>query len=162
MLYLIRTFGRSEKSRYLKVGFTDSVERRFRVYKTQNPFFESISIREGDEYTETLLHLYLTARGYKADFMVEWFIDCPGVLSEFHVSVDHMKRYIWKCRDQLFKPSDFTGRGDKLKERIYEDLRLQNKDKVMNCAIDKVWREESNKKIIKQLKRKEEDGDWLF
>jgi hypothetical protein len=32
----------------------------------------------------------------------------------------------------------------------------------MNCAIDKVWREESNKKIIKQLKRKEEDGDWLF
>ena len=75
MLYLLRTFGRGSRTS-LKVGFTDDIVNRRSSYYHSNPFYELLSIREGDEYAEKVLHLYLTARGFKNHFKIIFFSVC--------------------------------------------------------------------------------------
>jgi hypothetical protein len=151
MLYLIRTFGRSNKDRFLKVGFTDDIAKRFNTYKTQNPFFEPVSVRSGSEYDECLLHLYLYSKDLKARFLNEWFLDNDIVLKEFHASIDKIRKTVWKFREKLFTKNDF--KSNNLKTRIYEDLRLAFGNKN-NCklGIDIEWKTIQNKLMIKKLK----------
>ena len=70
MLYLIRSFGRNNKSA-LKVGFTDEIKNRVSTYKYHNPFSELISTREGSLLDETRIHTYLRSLGYKLDLLDE-------------------------------------------------------------------------------------------
>ena len=145
MLYLIRSFTRS--GTYLKVGFTDNIERRMRDYLTENPGRELIGTRAGDLTEETRLHLYLTACGWKAGFLDEWFIDCPGVLSGFHDRREKMDRLIWRKRELVFTSFDFSRRS--LKVQIYEDLRFQHRAENLNALmIDKEWRKWNMKKDL--------------
>ena len=104
MIYLIRTFGRGKDKTALKIGFTDNIWARLQHYREHNPFFELISQRPGDEILETKLHLFLTAKGYKEEFLSEWFIDCSGVLELFHATLKKIDKTIWKQRNNLFLP----------------------------------------------------------
>lgn len=151
MLYLIRTFGRSKKQRSLKIGFSDNLKGRFSSYRNHNPFFEVISSRCGNRYEETKLHLYLTALGYKEEFLEEWFIDCPDVLSKFHESFNKINRTIWLNRDILFSRADFKDKGNELRRKVYEELRMLHNIKHPK-QVDKDWKIESNQKILKNLK----------
>ena len=155
MLYLIRTFGRSKKQTSLKVGFSDNLKERFSSYKNHNPFFEVISSREGSRYEETKLHLYLTALGYKENFLEEWFLDCSEVLSKFHENFNKIDRTIWLNRDTLFSKSDFKDKKLNLKRQIYEELRMIHKIEHPK-QIDKDWKIESNQKILKRLRTNSE------
>jgi hypothetical protein len=146
MLYLIRSFTRS--GTYLKVGYTGDIERRMRDYLTENPGRELIGTRAGDLTEETRMHLYLTACGFKADFLEEWFQDCPGVLSGFHDRREKMDRLIWRKRETLFTSFDFSRRS--LKVQIYEDLRFLHRAENLNALmIDKEWRKWNMKKDLK-------------
>jgi len=146
MLYLIRSFTRS--GTYLKVGFTDNIDRRMRDYLTENPGRELIGTRAGDLTEETRMHLYLTACGWKAGFLEEWFIDCPGVLSSFHDRREKMDRLIWRKREDLFTSFDFSRRS--LKVQIYESLRFIHSTQNLNfLSIDIEWRKWNLKKGIK-------------
>lgn len=151
MLYLIRTFGRGKDKTALKIGFTDNIKTRFQSYLIHNPFFEPVSIREGDRILETKLHLYLTARGFKANFLDEWFLDCPEVLSLFHTKISKINKTIWKSRNALFGRADFKGTGNDLKKKIYEELRMTNPGPYKQ-QIDLDWKIESSQKILKRLR----------
>lgn len=50
MLYLIESQG------FLKIGFSNDIDKRIDSYHTENPKFEVISIREGDRKDESYLH----------------------------------------------------------------------------------------------------------
>lgn len=159
MLYLIRSFTRS--GTYLKVGFTDNIERRMRDYLTENPGRELISTRAGDLTEETRMHLYLTACGWKADFLEEWFIDCPEVLSGFHDDLGRINRKIWRERDRLFTSFDFSRRS--LKVQIYESLRFQHRAENLNALlIDREWRKWNLKKDLKGWQNMLNDGIMVF
>lgn len=150
MLYLIRTFGRGKDKTALKIGFTDNIGTRFNSYRVHNPFFEPVSIREGDRILEAKLHLYLTARGFKANFLDEWFLDCSEVLSLFHTKISKINRTIWRNRNTLFSRADFKG-GNDLKEKIYEELRMINPGPYKQ-QIDLDWKIESNQRILKRMR----------
>ena len=150
MLYLIRTFGRGKDKTALKIGFTDNIKTRFQSYLIHNPFFEQISIREGDRILEAKLHLYLTARGFKAGFLDEWFLDCPEVLSLFHTKISKINKTIWRNRNALFSRADFKG-GNDLREKIYEELRMINPGPYKQ-QIDLDWKIESSQKILKKMR----------
>ena len=152
MIYLIRTFGRGKDKTALKIGFTDNLKTRSQSYKAHNPFFELVSNREGDRILEAKLHLYLTARGFKADFLDEWFVDCPEVLSLFHTKLSRINRTIWKNRNALFRRADFKG-GDDIRRKIYEELRMINPGPYKQ-QIDLDWKIESSQKILKQMRKK--------
>ena len=151
MLYLIRTFGRGKSKTALKIGYTENIQTRLQNYREHNPFFELISCREGDLVLETKLHLFLTARGMREDFLSEWFLDCPEVLLWFHASLREIDKIIWRQRDTLFMRADFkTGKGG-IKAKIYESLLLQNKPRILK-QIDKEWKIENSQKLLKHMR----------
>ena len=151
MLYLIRTFGRGKDKTALKIGFTDNLKNRSQSYRVHNPFFEQIGTRQGDRILEAKLHLYLTARGFKAGFLDEWFVDCPEVLSLFHSKLSKINRTIWKSRDTLFTRADFKGTGNDLKQKIYEELRMINPGPYKK-QVDLDWKIESSQKLLKKMR----------
>lgn len=154
MLYLIRSFGRGKRTA-LKVGFTDNKYQRFNTYKTENPFFEVISIRKGTLETEKLIHLYLTSLGLKENFLDEWFLDSNDVLSNFHNNIYKIKKQVWKKRDSLFNKTDlepFT-----ITRKIYDDL--QNLfGKSLYYEIDKYWNRKKSKEILSTIEKSYEFG----
>lgn len=121
MLYLIRSWGK--KNSILKIGFTSNVQKRMENYYHSNPFFQKISLREGELYEEKLIQLYTTLMGYKYKILDEWFIDCPEVISIFHKPISKMKKTLWKHRDEIFKIEDFKKGSDKRIREIFEDLK---------------------------------------
>ncbi len=151
MLYLIRTFGRGKNKTALKIGFTDNLKTRNQSYRIHNPFFETISTRQGDRLLEAKLHLYLTARGFKAGFLDEWFLDCHEVLSLFHTKISKINKTIWKSRNALFVRADFKGAGNDIKKKIYEELRMTNPGPYKQ-QVDLDWKIESSQKILKRLR----------
>lgn len=163
MLYLIRSFGRGNKSA-LKVGFTNSPVSRHNSYYIHNPFYEPISQRQGNEEDELRLHLYLEALGYKTAFLNEWFVDDPGVLQEFHASFFRADKVIWRNRDILFSPNDFKEGGNILRRNLYEALKGRFKTTTQSL-IDTSYSREQARKVIRDWKRKEDEAfigrGWL-
>lgn len=152
MIYLIRTFGRTKNKRALKIGFSNDINTRLSNYYHQNPFYEPITTRCGDLYFETKIHLYLEALGYKQSFLNEWFLDIPEVLTEFHTAENKMDKVIWRNRNNLFSKEDFRASGNKLKKRIYEDLRMLFYDSRQITEIDKNWSIVMNKQLLKNMR----------
>jgi len=161
MLYLIRSFGPAGKS-WLKVGFTDSIAQRISTYRVSNPGFQLLSIRPGDLTEETRTHLYLTACNLKADFLDEWFLDCPETLQRFHDSTERMDRWIWRKREGLFTAFDFSRRTPKV--RIYEDLRFIHRNDSNNTIynVDKEWKKWNLKRELEGRKKLLDSGYLLF
>ena len=138
MLYLVRTHGRGSKTS-LKIGFTDNLPQRMSSYREQNPFFELLSTREGDEKLELYLHLYLEALGFKENFLYEWFKDCYPVMTEFHAPLNKIQRVVWRERNKVFSEKDIKQKG--LRLTLYEDLRF-------------LHREDPDFKLSQEIKRK--------
>ena len=151
MIYLIKTFGPGRNKTALKVGYSGDPVKRFESYRIQNPFFEIVSSREGDQLMETRMHLFLTAVGLKESFLSEWFKDLPQTRELFHAKVSKMNDYIWRFRDSLIKESDIKGRGSQNRLKIYETLRLE-RPILKARSIDLAWKRESNVKLLKSLK----------
>lgn len=148
-LYLIRSFGKGSNKTALKVGFTDNLKSRLINYRSQNPFFELISTRQGSELDECRVHLYLTALNYKTNFLNEWFVDCDDILQLFHKSYEKMNEVIWRFRDKLFSLSDIE--SNNIKSKVYEELRLIQSPLKKEKRIDKDWLSIQNKTIIKKF-----------
>lgn len=103
MLYLIKSFGRNGKS-ILKIGYTDDLNRRMSQYFYNNPCFELIAIREGDELLEDMIQVYLKFLGYQYQRngkLNEWFIDDPKIYQIFHIHRKKLEETIWKKRDDI-------------------------------------------------------------
>lgn len=137
MLYLIRSFTRTGS--FLKVGYSGDIEKRMKQYLVENPGRELVGTREGDLTEETRMHLYLTACGFKAGFLEEWFIDCPEVITGFHQSRSKVDKVVWNNRGKLFTAFDFSRRSFKV--QIYEELRFKFRASNLNLlSIDREWR----------------------
>ena len=69
MLYLIKSVD------YVKVGYANDVEKRMKSYKTENPNFELISIRNGNPVHEKMWHdfMFNNLELRKSDTSKEWF-----------------------------------------------------------------------------------------
>ena len=141
MLYLIKSFGRDGKS-ILKIGYTDDLNRRMSQYFYNNPCFELITTREGDELLEDMIQVYLKSLGYqyqKNGKLNEWFIDTPEIYQIFHIHRENLERVIWRYREKILKLNISC------ELMIYEYLRgkyiseiKENKYKVINNSIIKL------------------------
>ena len=159
MLYLIRSFGRGSKS-YLKIGFSDNLDNRLRQYRIHNPQFELISLRQGTQEDEMLLHMFLDIKGYRTNFLNEWFIDCPEVLTLFHVSIDNkLKKILWINRTLLFKIDDFC---NPQKRDLFKNLqKLFYSGKPQN-SLDMDWKFAEAREKLKDIKKKDMDLSFLL
>ena len=128
MLYLIKSYGpKGRLEPIYKVGYTNSFEKRLNQYFSHNPFIELISVREGDEELEILIHISLYSLGYRFQRdgrLNEWFI---GNLSKiqyiFHSSKRYLEKVVWRNRDRAFSVDDINIRSDsfKLLRRLYKE-----------------------------------------
>ena len=151
MIYILRTFGRKNKTA-LKVGYAGNIKDRMKTYYHHNPYFEMIACREGDLYDETLIHLYLQTWGLKLGILNEWFLDRNWTLQRFHDRKDKMLKRVWRYRQELFSVQDFKKGGNELKKRIYEDLRMVMWEEKKSKEIDKQWRQIIGKDKLKKMR----------
>ena len=128
MLYLIKSYGpKGRLEPIYKVGYTNSFEKRLNQYFSHNPFIELISVREGDEELETLIHVCLYSLGYrfqKDGRLNEWFCgDLSKIQYIFHSSKRYLEKVIWRNRDKAFSVDDINIRSDsfKLLRRLYKE-----------------------------------------
>ena len=148
MLYLVKSYLKGNNFIY-KIGFSEdsNIETRLSSYFYMNPGSEIISLRQGDEVLEDLIHYYLYYLGYryqKNNKLDEWFIGDPEVLSIFHISRKSLERKIWKHRDKVFNidkiKSDRT-----LDFQLFRYLYLKNKDNF----IGEKYKVTEDKKLIR-------------
>ena len=157
MLYLIKSYGpKGRLEPIYKVGYTNSFEKRLNQYFSHNPFIELISVREGDEELETLIHISLYSLGYKFQRdgrLNEWFCgDLSKIQYIFHSSKRYLEKVVWRNRDRAFSVDDINIRSDSFK--LLRKLYKENNYKI-----------NSNKYIIKDdvvIKTNTSDLDILF
>ena len=127
MLYLIKSYGPRGKKIY-KVGYTTSLDSRLYNYFSHNPFIELISIREGNEELEKLIHISLYSLGYKftkGGKLDEWF---TGNLNKiqyiFHSTKKYLEKVIWRNRNKAFSVDsigNINSDSFKLLRRLYKE-----------------------------------------
>ena len=138
MLYLVKSYLKGNNFIY-KIGFSEdsNIETRLSSYFYMNPGSEIISLRQGDEVLEDLIHYYLYYLGYryqKNNKLDEWFIGDPGVLSIFHISRKSLERKIWKHRDKIFDKDKVKSKTS-LDYKLFKYLYLKNKDSFIGVSI---------------------------
>ena len=129
MLYLLKSYGSKGKLEPIyKVGYTNSLEKRLNQYFSHNPFIELISVREGDEELEKLIHISLYSLGYKftkGGKLDEWFIgDLNKIQYIFHSTKKYLEKVIWRNRDKSFSVdsiSNINSDSFKLLRRLYKE-----------------------------------------
>ena len=129
MLYLLKSYGSKGKLEPIyKVGYTNSLEKRLNQYFSHNPFIELISVREGDEELEKLIHVCLYSLEYKftkGGKLDEWFIgDLNKVQYIFHSTKKYLEKVIWRNRDKSFSVDsigNINSDSFKLLRRLYKE-----------------------------------------
>ena len=129
MLYLLKSYGSKGKLEPIyKVGYTNSLEKRLNQYFSHNPFIELISVREGDEELEKLIHVCLYSLEYKftkGGKLDEWFIgDLNKIQYIFHSTKKYLEKVIWRNRDKSFSVdsiSNINSDSFKLLRRLYKE-----------------------------------------
>ena len=114
MLYLVKSYFPLGKFIY-KIGFSEDSNIKIRLdkYFYTSPGSEVISLRQGDEVLEDLIHYYLYYLGYryqKNGRLDEWFIGNSEVLSIFHISRESLERAI----------SHFDGKFELMSNKVNE------------------------------------------
>ena len=148
MLYLVKSYLKGNKFIY-KIGFSEdsNIETRLSSYFYMNPGSEIISLRQGDEVLEDLIHYYLYYLGYryqKNNKLDEWFIGNPEVLNIFHISRKSLERKIWKHRNKVFDEKKI--KNDKSSDfQLFRYLYLKNKDNF----IGEKYKVTEDKKLIR-------------
>ena len=127
MLYLIKSYGPKGKKIY-KIGYTTSLDNRLNQYFSHNPFIELISVREGDEELEKLIHISLYSLGYKftkGGKLDEWFTgDLNKIQYIFHSTKGYLEKVIWRNRDKAFSIDNIGNINSdsfKLFRRLYKE-----------------------------------------
>ena len=127
MLYLLKSYGPRGKKIY-KVGYTTSLDNRLNQYFSHNPFIELISVREGDEELEKLIHISLYSLGYKftkGGKLDEWFIgNLNKIQYIFHSTKRYLEKVIWRNRDKAFSVDsigNINSDSFKLLRRLYKE-----------------------------------------
>jgi hypothetical protein len=127
MLYLIKSYGPRGKKIY-KVGYTTSLDNRLYNYFSHNPFIELISVREGNEELEKLIHVCLYSLGYKftkGGKLDEWFIgDLSKIQYIFHSTKNYLEKVIWRNRNKAFSIDgidNINSDSFKLLRRLYKE-----------------------------------------
>lgn len=70
MLYLIKQEGKDKN--YLKIGFTNDLDKRLKTYNTHNACFSLVdTINNGSKQDEIYLHNQLLNFVYKGEWMIE-------------------------------------------------------------------------------------------
>ena len=138
MLYLVKSYFPLGKFIY-KIGFSEdsNINTRLSSYFYMNPGSEIISLRQGDEVLEDLIHYYLYYLGYryqKNNKLDEWFIGDPEVLSIFHISRELLEKKIWKYRDKIFDKDKVKSKTS-LDYKLFKYLYLKNKDSFIGVSI---------------------------
>ena len=155
MLYLVKSYLKGNNFIY-KIGFSEdsNIEKRLSSYFYMNPGSEIISLRQGDEVLEDLIHYYLYYLGYryqKNNKLDEWFIGELKVLNIFHISRESLEKKIWKHRNKVFNKDKI--KSDKSSDfQLFRYLYLKNKDNF----IGEKYKVTEDKKLIR-LKSKEID-----
>ena len=129
MLYLLKSYGSKGKLEPIyKVGYTNSLEKRLNQYFSHNPFIELISVREGDEELEKLIHVCLYSLEYKftkGGKLDEWFIgDLNKIQYIFHSTKKYLEKVIWRNRDKSFSVDsigNINSDSFKLLRRLYKE-----------------------------------------
>ena len=145
MLYLVKSYFPLGKFIY-KIGFSEdsNIENRLNSYFYMNPGSEVISLRQGDEVLEDLIHYYLGYRYQKNNKLDEWFIGNPEVLNIFHISQESLESKLWKYRDKIFNIDKI--KSDKSSDfQLFRYLYLKNKDNF----IGERYRVIENKELVK-------------
>ena len=148
MLYLVKSYLKGNNFIY-KIGFSEdsNIESRLSSYFYMNPGSEIISLRQGDEVLEDLIHYYLYYLGYryqKNNKLDEWFIGNPEVFSIFHISRKSLERKIWKHRNKVFDEKKI--KNDKSSDfQLFRYLYLKNKDNF----IGEKYKVTEDKKLIR-------------
>ena len=145
MLYLGKSYFPLGKFIY-KIGFSEdsNIENRLNSYFYMNPGSEVISLRQGDEVLEDLIHYYLGYRYQKNNKLDEWFIGNPEVLNIFHISQESLESKLWKYRDKIFNIDKI--KSDKSSDfQLFRYLYLKNKDNF----IGERYRVIENKELVK-------------
>lgn len=73
-------------------------------YFYNNPCFELVATRKGDELLEDMIQVYLKFLGYQYQRngkLNEWFIDVPEIYQIFHIHRRKLEEIIWKKRDDI-------------------------------------------------------------
>ena len=138
MLYLVKSYFPMGKFIY-KIGFSEdsNINTRLSSYFYMNPGSEVISLRQGDEVLEDLIHYYLYYLGYryqKNNKLDEWFIGDPEVFSIFHISRESLEKKIWKYRDKIFDKDKVKSKTS-LDYKLFKYLYLKNKDSFIGVSI---------------------------
>ena len=138
MLYLVKSYLKGNNFIY-KIGFSEdsNINTRLSSYFYMNPGSEIISLRQGDEVLEDLIHYYLYYLGYryqKNNKLDEWFIGDPEVLSIFHISRESLEKKIWKYRDKIFDKDKVKSKTS-LDYKLFKYLYLKNKDSFIGVSI---------------------------
>ena len=145
MLYSVKSYFPLGKFIY-KIGFSEdsNIENRLNSYFYMNPGSEVISLRQGDEVLEDLIHYYLGYRYQKNNKLDEWFIGNPEVLNIFHISQESLESKLWKYRDKIFNIDKI--KSDKSSDfQLFRYLYLKNKDNF----IGERYRVIENKELVK-------------
>jgi len=160
MLYLIRTFGRGKKTA-LKIGYTDNIGVREGQYIVHNPFHEFLGYRNGTLEDELRLHLYFTLMGYKETFLNEWFEDDRVVFEGFHDNYNKINKILWRWREEVWTPTDFTPDSNLLKIKLYKQLKEKFNPKKLN-SLDISFVLFNGREALKKLKNNNQDLDFLI
>jgi hypothetical protein len=79
MIYLISH--KNDTTSLLKIGYTNSIEKRIINYKSHNPTIEVIYIGEGNKENEKFLHIYFSR--YRYGETKEWYYYNPIIIEYF-------------------------------------------------------------------------------
>lgn len=104
MLYLL------ESTKYFKIGFTenlDTLQTRMQSYRTHNPEFSLIGVKDGDVYEEKEYHLEFEGDRIKG---TEWFL--------LNKNIEYLK--------DIFKPIDIFKKQFKTKSEKFKETILDN------------------------------------
>ena len=80
MLYLLQTYG--EDFSLLKIGFSENLDSRLRLYYECNPLVKILSTREGDRKLESFMHRYF--KKFKYPELNEWFYYSDEIVTNFN------------------------------------------------------------------------------
>lgn len=120
MLYLFGTGSWEGNLKVLKIGYTGNIEERKSQYKLHNPLGKIISVREGDEELELMLHLRLIHS--KTDFLDEWFYDEEDVYKAFKESEEEIEKWLWENRGDCLLTPQLPSPGT-VKDKILRKLK---------------------------------------
>lgn len=84
MLYLI------EDRDYLKIGYTNNLEQRFKAYELHNCYARVINVKKGTRADELVLLNLCKDYQYKG----EWFFNCSEVKQIFNTFISNLDQFI--------------------------------------------------------------------